>query len=265
MKRTCVLLLFVLTCMGTLSLSAQEVPVNPKPTISVNASGKASAKADIAIVMMSVRSTSPLAADALDQNNKKVDDVKARLTALGYRNEQVKFTGNRFAPSGGGIYYPGGQRPTGFDVYNNFYISIEGPGLNDVTRFNRRVSSLLDELSKVGAAPINVPISSISMGGSSVVAFSVKDPAPYERQATLEALDKARPLAEEIARRMKVQITGIEWASVTPSGRSAMVGPTSPLDEVPYEYFSSSIDEVPVRVRVDVRYIVVPAGTALPQ
>jgi hypothetical protein len=53
---------------------------------------------------------------------------------------------------------------------------------------------------------------------------------------------------------MKVQVTGIEWTSVSPLGRSAMGGAASPLDEVPYEYFSSSIDEVPVRVRVDVRY-----------
>jgi hypothetical protein len=28
----------------------------------------------------------------------------------------------------------------------------------------------------------------------------------------------------------------------------------NPLAEVPYEYFSSSMDEVPIRVRVDVRY-----------
>ncbi|MGO8790443.1 MAG: SIMPL domain-containing protein [Terriglobia bacterium] len=251
MKRTYVLFLFILTCTGALTLCAQE---NPKPTISVNASGKAGARADIAIVFMTVRSTSPLAADALDQNNKKVEDVKARLTALGYKDEQVKFSGNRFAPSGGGMYYPAGQRPTGFDVYNNIYISIEGPELNDITQFNKRVSALLDELSKAGASTSNTPISNISMGGSSVVVFSIKDPAPYENQAMLQALDKARPLADEVARHMKVQITGISWSTVTPSGRSTTGMQPSVLDDVPYEYFSSSIDEVPVRVRVDVRY-----------
>ena len=250
MKRMCFLLLIALTCMGTLSLCAQE----PKPSISVNASGKASAKADIAIVFMTARSTSPLAADALDQNNKKVEDVKGRLTALGYKDEQVQFSGNRFAPSGGGMYYSGGQRPTGFDVYNNFYIYIEGPELNDVTQFNKRVSSLLDELSKVGASPSNAAISNASMGGSSAVAFAVKDPAPYEKQATLQALDKARPLADEIARRMKVQITGSEWTSVYAMGRSAVGMPASALEEIPYEYFSSSMDAVPVRVNVNVRY-----------
>jgi uncharacterized protein YggE len=255
MKRSGVWLLIVLICMGTLSFSAPQAPTNPKPTISVNAEGKASAKADIAIVFMTVRSTSPLAADALDQNNKKVQDVKARLTALGYKDEQVKFSGNRFAPTGAGIYYPGGQRPTGFDVYNNLSIYLDSQLLNDLAQFNARVSSLLDELSKAGAAPTNTPISSMSMGGSSVVAFSIKDPAPYEKQASLQALEKARSLADEIAQRMKVQITGVESTFVSPMGR---VGPQgmagTPLEEVPYEYFSSSMDGIPVRVRVDVRY-----------
>jgi uncharacterized protein YggE len=252
MKKTCLLWLLAFTCIGTLSLFAQEV--NPTPNIAVNANGKASAKPDIAFVIMTVRSTSPLAADALDQNNKKVEDVKVRLAALGYKDAQMKFTGNRFAPSGGGIYYPGGQRPTGFDVYNNFFVFIEGPDLNDVTQFNKRVSALLDELSKAGASPSNTPISNISMGGASVVGFAVKDPAPYEKQATFEALGKARPLAEEVARHMKVQITGITWSTATPSPRAAMNMQVSPLDELPYDYVSSSMDEVAVRVRVDVRY-----------
>jgi hypothetical protein len=249
-------LVLIIVGMGTRSLSAQQAPANPKPTIGVNATGKASAKPDVAIVFLSVRSTSPLAADALDQNNKKVQDVKARLTALGYKDEQVKFTGNRFAPSGGGIFYPGGQRPTGFDVYNNLFVYLDPALLNDIAQFNARVSTLLDEISKVGAAPNNAPISNLSMGGSSIVAFAVKDAAPYEKQALLQALEKARSDADEIAARMKVQITGIESTFTTHSGRTGtMAGmPSSPLDDVPYEYFSSSMDEVPVRVSVNVRY-----------
>jgi uncharacterized protein YggE len=251
----CVLLLFVLVSMGAPSLSAQQVPTNPKPTINVSADGKASAKADVAIVFMSVRSTSPLAADALEQNNKKVQEVKSRLSALGYKDEQVKFSGNRFAPAGGRVYIVGAQRPTGFDVYNNVIIYLDPQLLNDPAQFNARASSLLDELSKAGASPTEMPISSMSMGGSSIVAFSIKDPAPYEKQASLQALEKARPLADEIARRMKVQITGIESTTVSPMGRTgAQVQAGTPLEEVPYEYFSSSMDEVPVRVRVDVRY-----------
>ena len=256
MIKKCIWLVLIIAGLGTRTLCAQQTPVNPKPTIGVNATGKASAKPDVAIVFLSVRSTSPLAADALDQNNKKVQDVKARLTALGYKDEQVKFTGNRFAPSGGGIMYRGDQRPTGFDVYNNFYVYIDPALLNDIAQFNARVGTLLDEISKAGATPDNVPISSMSMGGASIVAFAVKDPAPYEKQAMLQALEKARSDADEIAAHMKVQITGIESTFTTSSGRTRVITgmPASPLDDVPYEYFSSSMDEVPIRVSVNVRY-----------
>ena len=255
MTKKCALLLFLIGCFGACSLSAQQAQTNPKPTIGVNATGKASAKPDVAMVFLSVRSTSPLAADALDQNNKKVQEVKSRLAALGYKDDQIKFTGNRFAPSGGGIFYPGGQRPTGFDVYNNFFVYLDPALLNDVGQFNARVSTLLDEISKAGAAPNNTPISSMSMGGSSIVVFAVKDPAPYEKQARLQALEKARADADEIAAHLKVQITGIESTSTNETGRTGITGmPGTALEEVPFEYFSSSMDEVPIRVNVNVRY-----------
>ena len=66
-------------------------------------------------------------------------------------------------------------------------------------------------------------------------------------------MDKSRPIADDIARRMKVQITGIE--SVT-SAEQARVQEqfANPLDEVPYQYFSSSLEEVPIRVSLTVRY-----------
>jgi hypothetical protein len=53
---------------------------------------------------------------------------------------------------------------------------------------------------------------------------------------------------------MKVQITGIKAVTSSPVARPVMAGPISPLDELPYEYISSSMDEVPIRVRVDVKY-----------
>jgi uncharacterized protein YggE len=233
------------------SLPGQE-PL--KPAISVTSSGKATAKPDLALVFMTVRSSSPLAADALEQNNKKVQAVRERLAALGYKEDKVRFTGNRFSPAGGpGIYYGGGQRPTGFDVSNSVLVFIEGPELSDLRQFNSRVSTLLDELSKLGASPFELPISRISMGGVSVVAFTVKDPSGAQTQASQEALEKSRPIAEEIARRMKVQITGIESVSTQQNPRVSDAFPT-PLDDLPYEYWSSSIDEVPVRVNLVVRY-----------
>src|SRR5688572_15293444 len=142
------------------------------------ARGKASARADLAVVFLTTRSTAPLAADALEQNTKKVAEIAARLDALGYKGDQVKWSGHRFSPSGQGVYYPGGQRPTGFDVYNNLYVFLEGDALKDLAAFNAKVGTLLDELSKIGASPATSPISSAPMGRASVVAFTVRDPEP---------------------------------------------------------------------------------------
>ena len=249
MKKTLCLFVALYALAGAALLKAQE---NQMPAISVSASGKVSAKPDLAVVFLNIKSTAPLAADALSQNSKKVEEAKSRLATLGYKDDQVKFSGNRFAPAGGGMFY-GGQRPTGFDVYNFVFVYMDCPGLKDVNLLNGKVSTVLDEMGKVGASPNETPISRVSLGGASVVAFTLKDPSAYEKEAYVQAMDKARPIADDIARRMKVQITGIE--SVTSLGQARIQEQfANPLDEVPYQYFSSSMEEVPIRVSVTVRY-----------
>lgn len=249
MKRGFCVLVALCTLVGATLLRAQETQ---KPTISVSSTGKASAKPDLAVVFLSIKSTAPLAADALNQNTKKVEEAKSRLATLGYKEDKVKFSGNRFAPAGGGMFY-GGQRPTGFDVYNFVLVYIEGAELMDVNKLNSAVSTVLDEMGKVGASPNETPISRVSLGGASVVTFTVKDPSASEKEAYVQAMDKARPIADDIARRMKVQITGIDSVSSTAQGRVQEQFP-NPLDELPYQYFSSSMEEVPIRVSLTIRY-----------
>ena len=249
MRKTFCVFIILYALAGAALLKAQE---NQMPAISVSASGKASAKPDLAVVFLNIKSTAPLAADALSQNSKKVEEVKSRLATLGYKDDQVKFSGNRFAPAGGGMFY-GGQRPTGFDVYNFVFVYLDGTQLKDINLLNGKVSTVLDEMSKVGASPNETPISRVSLGGASVVAFTVKDPTAYEKEAYVQAMDKARPIADDIACRMKVQITGIESVTSVAQGRIQEQF-ANPLDEVPYQYFSSSMEEVPIRVSLTVRF-----------
>lgn len=63
----------------------------------------------------------------------------------------------------------------------------------------------------------------------------------------------ARPIADDIARRTKVKITGIDSVTSAAEGRIQEQFP-NPLDELPYQYFSSSMEEVPIRVRLTVNY-----------
>jgi uncharacterized protein YggE len=164
-------------------------------------------------------------------------------------------SGDRFLPSTGSPTYAGAPRQTGFDVYNNLCISIDGPDLNDAARFNSRLTALLDDLVKAGAVANVAPVSSYVVSGSSLVVFAVKDSARYEREAMLQALEKVPPLAHAFAERMKVQITGTAGASSYPTPTRNVAGfPPNALDDLPYDYYSSTLEGVTVQVRVTVRY-----------
>lgn len=129
----------LITLCGAVAIAQAAVDTElAKPVITVVSSGRANAKPDLAIVFVSIRSSAPLAADALEQNKKKTQEVKAKLGSMGYSDGQVRFSGNRFSPTGQGVYYPGGQRPTGFDVYNNVYVFLEGADLKNIDEFNGR-------------------------------------------------------------------------------------------------------------------------------
>ena len=241
----------VLVVVALAETAVAQTPL-PSPTILVSATGKVAARADLAIVFLSTRASAALAADALDQNAKKVREVRAKLVSMGYREDQIHFSGNRFAPTGRGGYYAGQEQPTGFDVYNIFYVYLEGTELKDINVLDAKVGALLDELGKIGAGPVNMPVLS-STWGATVVAFTVKEAATYEKEAYQAAMDNAQPIAEDIARRMKVKISGIESVSLTSTVRPVLSAAT-PLSEIPYDYLSSSPEDVPVRVSVNVRY-----------
>ena len=58
--------------------------------ISVSSLGKVKAKPDACVLLLEVRSTSPLASDALQQNAKKVAEVTAKMKELGFKEEDRK-------------------------------------------------------------------------------------------------------------------------------------------------------------------------------
>ena len=251
MKKAFFLLCTMLGVPGAGLLPAQ---VTQPPRITVNAFAKIQARPDLAMVFLTVHTTAPLAADALEQNNRRVQALKERLTALGYKEDQVKFSGVIYAPAGGRTVVYGDQRTTGFDVSVNLIIYIDGPELNDSQQFNSRVSGLLDEMSKLGASPGNMPLYPYSPGMPSVVAFTLKDPSALENKAFQQAWAKARPMAEDIARDMNVKITGVESVN---AGQQQNPN-DSRLDafgiDVPYKYLSSSANEVSIRVNLYVQY-----------
>jgi uncharacterized protein YggE len=220
--------------------------------ISVSSTGKVKAKPDVCVAVLEVRSAAPLAADALQQNEKKASEVAAKLKELGVEGEGIRFSGNQFTPSGGGrVYMPGGQRPTGFEVYNVIEVRMKNPDLSNFEAISKKVATLLDELGKIGAGILPPDLSRFSMGGSSAVYFAVERAEEYEKQAYEKAIERARPIAEEIAKKMGVKVTGIH--SVQSTG-----GVTAPRPPGGYEFefshFASSPEDLAVRATVVVNF-----------
>jgi uncharacterized protein YggE len=200
---------------------------------------------------MEVRATAPLAADALQENTRKVAAIGAKLKEMGFKESEVRFSGSQFTPAGGGRYVmAGGPRVTGFDVYNVIQIRLAGIDPERPEVLNEKVAAVLDELSKVGASILSPDISRMSLGGSSTVVFTVQDPEKYEREAFELAVERARPIAEQIARKMGVKISAMESIQSTPGPQRATYG-SEPVD---LTYVSTSPDQVLIKMNAFVRF-----------
>jgi len=243
---TCVALVVLLFMMVVSLAHGQD---QAQKVISVSSVGTVKAKPDTAILLMEVRSTSPLASNALETNANKITAIKAKLNELQLEENRIEFSGDQFTPAGGGRYF-GGQRPTGFDVFNTLKIRI--PMSNkSLADLGTEIASLLDTMSKVGASVLSPDISRISLGGNSAVAFTLENSEKFEKKAYELAIAKARPVAEEIAKKMGVKITGIH--SVLSRIPSTSIRPyaTDILDSV---HFSTSPDEITIKANVTVNF-----------
>ena len=221
--------------------------------ISVSTLGKVKAKPDACVLLLEVRSTSPLASDALQQNAKKVTEVSAKMKELGFKEEDTKWSGNQFTPAGGGRYYmPAGQRPTGFDVYNTLQVWMRNVSSANPEELFKKVAATLDELGKIGVSVMSYDISRISLGGASTVIFTLQHPEEYEKQAYEMAIEKARPVAEDLAKKMGVKVTGVH--SVQSSIPRLPERPYGGGTELDFVHYSSSPDELTVRANMVVNF-----------
>ena len=90
----------------------------------------------------------------------------------------------------------------------SFLFTWTAPEVTDVNQINHEVSTVLDEMGRVGASPDQTPISRVSLGGASIIPWTMKDPSAFEKEAYVQAINKSRPIADDITSPMKVQIYG---------------------------------------------------------
>jgi uncharacterized protein len=218
--------------------------------IAVSSSGVAKVRPDLAIVLLEIRSTSPLAANALEELNGKRTAVANKLKDLGFKDSEVQFSGSQFTPAGGRLVMVGGQRPTGFDVYNTLQLRMPNLDPAKQTELAGRIASILDELGRAGASVAPPDMVQMSLGGSSAVIFTVQNADKGEQQAYEQALANARPVAEQLAKAIGVKIIGVH--SVRVATPRPIQRPGSVLPELTYS--STSPNEIPVRVDLVVNY-----------
>jgi len=236
--------------------SAQFEFTTPANVISVTATGEAKAPPDLLKIQLSASTTAPLAADALAQNKKKVDDFLAQLAAIGVPNEAIETSGpcvRSSSPTYGGE----SVRASGFAAFETITITLKGDALKDAPG---RTAAILDVASKVGAgAPGGVPPGMMGMPGMApqllgpgAALFTVSDPDALRAEALRDAVERARKSAEVAAKAMGVKLGSVRSAAVGwPGSFQGWYMPgLIPQDDVP----SGTPTEATLRMTVTVQF-----------
>ena len=225
----------------------------PRPHfVTVSSMGSVLARPDTGILVMTVQSTAPLAADAVAENTKKVKDVQSALAALGYAPSRFKIAPAVLSRAGNPYYPPGRPSITGIMASQFVYVFFEGAELSNPAELNGKVAAVIDAMGKAGAVPSTGPFRSPSQPQGALVVYTVKDPANAEDRALQEAMADARARSQAIAKRLHVQITGLSSINSFVQPYTGQV--SGQMEGLPYNSYSMESDEIKISERVNLVY-----------
>lgn len=269
MKRTLVtaglaILMFASTIAQAQGSSRAQAPSEESQSvqnhiITISRSGEAFAKPDLGILIMSVRSSSPIADEAVAENGRKAKAVESALAGLGFAPSGYQITSVTFGQAGaGGPRFPVQPDITAYEATQYVYVFFEGADLSDVARLTEKSAAVIEALRKAGAVPANTspqfgPVIAAAQGA--LIIYTVKDPTPYEHQALEVAISRARDAAQEIATGTGVQITGLRNVQSGYLSGNVMprTGP-SPLEGLKYRWFTTKSDELQIIANATLQY-----------
>lgn len=219
---------------------AQEVDIEARPTITVPGKGTVSRPPDIAFVNLGVEAQAPSAREALDENNRAMQQLLDTLERQEIPAKQVQTSSFNIAP----LYHhdPDGRTPpqiTGYQVSNQVRVKVSKVD---------RLGALLDAVVDVGANRIHG------------VQFDIDKPEEATDEARKKAVADARRKAELLAEAAGARIgrpLKIEEATGTPPPmpmqRMAMMAESVPVAQgeqevtaelsVTYELLDGAEDE----------------------
>jgi uncharacterized protein YggE len=165
--------------------SAPTSPTSDGGTIAVSGEGEASASPDVAYVSVGVQTEAASAAQASEENSRRMAAVLEALRAHGVRSQNLQTRGLTVSPRFG----PEGREIVGYQATNTVTVTVE---------MLERAGQLLDAALAAGANQV---------GG---LRFGIKDPSSLRAQALAEAARVARAKADTLAAALGVRIVGVE-------------------------------------------------------
>ena len=225
--------------------------------ITVSRGGEAYAKPDLGILLMSIRSSGPIAEEAVAANGRKAADVEAALAKLGFAPQGYKITPVTFGQAA--RFGPMQPDVTLYEANQLVYVFFEAPDLTDVAQLTQKSAAVIEALRKAGAVPANAasPMFAPMQAGlqGALIIYTIKDSAPYEKQALQQAIARARDAAQDIALGTNVQLGGLR--NVKSTFLYGNYGPRQnqvPLDGLSYRWYSAKSDEVEIGANATLDY-----------
>jgi uncharacterized protein YggE len=249
---------FSLVALPTLFAQTQAGPQAQNSrdhVITVSRGGEAFAKPDLGILVMTIRSSAPIAEEAVAENGRKAKAVESALATLGFDPKGYKITSVVFGEAGGSRYGPSQAEITAYEASQFVYVFFEAADLSDMAHLTEKTAAVIEALRKAGAVPGHFAGPRPPQEREGLIIYTVKDSETYEREALKQALSRARQAAQDIAAGMQVQITGLRNVTTGYLGGNYLPRSGLPtLEGLPYRFYSTKSDEVEIHANATVDY-----------
>jgi hypothetical protein len=250
--------LFSLSSVSSLIAQGQGEIQSPNPqnhVITVLRNGTVFAKPDVGILAMSIRSSAPIAEEAVAENGRKATNAESALAGLGFAPTGFKLTSVIFGEPGNSFRGLDSGANTVYEATQYIYVFFEGKDLADVAQLTTKSAAVMEALRKAGAVPANLAGPRVAAAPGGMILYTIKDSTQYERQALEIAIGRARDAAQDIAKGLDVHISGLRNVRAAALGGNYLPHSGIPyLEGLPYRFFSTKSNGVEISANATVDY-----------
>lgn len=230
----------------------------PHPIFSSTGEAKILVKADVGVLLMSLRATAPLAADALRAVNDKAKMIAAALAAARPAGTW-RVTPPEILRAGGPYYGPNQPTLTGYEALELVYVNFSAAEIADHGAMAATEARLVDELTRLGASTrLGQQPNGNQLGGDMLI-YALQDPSAARARAVATATAKAVARARAAAAALGEMLGPLRSVSVNTGGYAngvvgGMIANSTAASYFPYTAYSLRPDAVEVTASVTVSY-----------